>query len=98
MIAHSLRRVSATRGPGELIDVVVAECGIAVNPSRQGLIDATRRSNLPIRPLAEIKQGVERICGGKPEKPNFGDPPLAIVRWVDGTVLDAAWQVRSARS
>ena len=86
--------VTTLCGPGELVDVVVTERGIAINPRRQDLIDAVRGSGLPIRPLQEIKKEVERICGGKPQRPRAGDRPVAIVKWVDGTVLDTIWQVR----
>ena len=41
----------------------------------------------------EIKAEVERICGGKPAKPRLLDHPVAVVKWVDGTVLDTVWQV-----
>ena len=50
-------------------------------------------SKLPIRSLQEIKSEVERICGGKPQRPRRGDRPVAIVKWVDGTVLDSVWQM-----
>jgi citrate lyase subunit alpha/citrate CoA-transferase len=86
--------VTTLCGPGELIDVVVTERGIAINPLRQDLLDAARGSKLPIRPLLEIKNEVERICGGKPQRASRSDRPVAIVRWVDGTVLDTVWQVR----
>jgi citrate lyase subunit alpha/citrate CoA-transferase len=86
-------RVTTLTGPGELIDVVVTERGIAINPKRQDLIDATRSSGLPIRPIEEIKREVEQICGGKAESPTLGDRPVAVVKWVDGTVLDTVWQV-----
>ena len=88
-------RVTTLTGPGELIDVVATERGIAINPKRQDLIDAVRKSTLPIRPIEDIKREVERICGGKPEKPQLGDRPVAVVKWVDGTVLDTVWQVLS---
>jgi citrate lyase subunit alpha / citrate CoA-transferase len=86
-------RVTTLTGPGELIDVVVTERGIAINPRRQDLVEATRRASLPVRPIEEIKLEVEHICGGQPEKPAFGDRPVAVVKWVDGTVLDTVWQV-----
>jgi len=86
-------RVTTLTGPGELIDVVVTERGIAINPRRQDLIEATRTSSLPFRRIEEIQQEVERICGGKPEKPRFGQRPVAVVKWVDGTLLDTVWQV-----
>ncbi|MGC1644648.1 MAG: citrate lyase subunit alpha [Candidatus Sulfotelmatobacter sp.] len=85
--------VTTLCGPGELIDVVVTERGIAINPRRQDLLDAVKGSELPIRPLREIKEEVERICGGKPQRPARRDRPVAIVKWVDGTVLDTVWQI-----
>jgi len=86
-------QVTTLCGPGELIDVVVTERGIAINPRRQDLLDAVKDSKLPIRPLQGIKAEVERICGGRPQRPTHGDRPVAIVKWVDGTVLDSVWRV-----
>ena len=86
--------VTTLCGPGELIDVVVTERGIAINPRRQDLVDAVKGSKLPIRPLREIKEEVERICGGKPQRPVHRDRPVAVVKWVDGTVLDTVWQLQ----
>src|ERR1051325_2861728 len=86
-------QVTTLCGPGELIDVVVTERGIAINPKRQDLMDALKGSKLPIRSLKEIKEEVERICGGKPQTPKRGGRPVAVVKWVDGTVLDTVWQV-----
>ena len=85
--------VTTLTGPGELIDVVVTERGIAINPRRKDLIDAVRGSDLPIRPIQEIQKEVQAICGGPPEKARVTDRPVAVVKWVDGTVLDTVWQV-----
>ncbi len=85
--------VTTVTGPGELIDVVATERGIAINPRRQDLLDAVKGKGLPIRPLEEIKAEVEKICGGKPAKPRLLDNAVAVVKWVDGTVLDTVWQV-----
>ena len=85
--------VTTLTGPGEMIDVVVTERGIAINPLRQDLIEAVKGSQLPIRPIHEIKAEVEQICGGKPARPQLGSRPVAVVKWVDGTVLDTVWQV-----
>jgi citrate lyase subunit alpha/citrate CoA-transferase len=85
--------VTTVVGPGELIDVVATERGIAINPRRQDLLDRVKGSGLPIRPIEEIKAEVERMCGGKPRKPRFADRPVAVVKWVDGTVLDTVWQL-----
>jgi len=85
--------VTTLTGPGEMIDVIVTERGISINPRRQDLLDAVNGSGLPVRPIQDIKAEVEKICGGKPAKPRLGDRPCAIVKWVDGTVLDTVWQV-----
>src|SRR5215467_1243735 len=85
--------VTTLCGPGELIDVVVTERGIAINPRRQDLLDAVKGSKLPIRPLEDIKKEVENICGGKPAKPKLTDNPAAVVKWVDGTILDTVWRI-----
>jgi citrate lyase subunit alpha/citrate CoA-transferase len=85
--------VTTLTGPGELIDVVVTERGIAINPARADLLDAVKGSGLPIRPIQEIKEEVERIIGGKPAKPGLTDTPAAVIKWVDGTVLDTVWQL-----
>ena len=86
-------QVTTLTGPGELIDVVATERGIAVNPRRTDLLDALQGSNLPIRPIEEIKAEVERFCGGPPQKPVLTDEPVAIIKGVDGTVLDTVWKV-----
>jgi citrate lyase subunit alpha/citrate CoA-transferase len=85
--------VTTLTGPGELVDVVVTERGIAINPLRRDLIDATKGSKLPIRPIQDIKAEVEKICGGRPQRAKRGDRPVAVVKWVDGTVLDTVWLV-----
>jgi citrate lyase subunit alpha/citrate CoA-transferase len=89
-------RVTTLCGPGELIDVVITERGIAVNPARQDLIGKLRGSSLPIRPIEEIKAEVEEICGGKPAPPKLGEKIIAAIKWVDGTVIDCVRQAETA--
>ncbi len=50
-------------------------------------------SDLPVRSIEEIKAEVEAIVGGPPQKPVLTDEPVAVVKWVDGTVLDTVWKV-----
>lgn len=88
-------RVTTLVGPGELIDVVVTERGIAINPRRQDLLDAVKGSNLPIRPIQDIKAEVERMCGGPPAPPRFGKKVVAAIKWVDGTVIDCVRSVEA---
>jgi citrate lyase subunit alpha/citrate CoA-transferase len=87
-----VERVATVSGPSELIDVVVTERGIAINPRREDLLERVRGSDLPIRDLREIKEEVEGIVGGKPEPPSLTDEPVAVIKWVDGTLLDTVWK------
>ncbi len=80
-------------GPGELVDVIVTERGIAINPRREDLLDAVSGSDLPVKTIEELKDEVENICGGKPAKPELGDKIIAAIKWVDGTVIDCVRQV-----
>ncbi|MBN2383319.1 citrate lyase subunit alpha [bacterium] len=86
-------RVTTLCGPGELIDVIVTERGIAINPLRQDLIKAVSGSGLPLKSIQDLKKEVEDLCGGKPEAPKLGEKVVAAVKWVDGTVIDSVRQV-----
>ncbi len=84
--------VTTLCGPGELIDVIVTERGIAINPIRKDLIEKMKNSKLPIKTIHELKEEAERICG-KPEKPKLGDKVVAIIKWIDGTIIDIVRRV-----
>ncbi len=85
--------VTTLCGPGELIDVVVTERGIAINPLRKDLIKAVKGSDLPIMTIEELKDKAEKICG-KPDKPQFDEDIVAVIKWVDGTLLDSVRKVK----
>ena len=85
--------VTTLCGPGALIDVVVTERGIAINPLRKDLLEKVKGSDLPIRSIEDLKEEAEQICG-IPDKPEFTENIVAVVKWVDGTLLDAVWQVK----
>jgi citrate lyase subunit alpha/citrate CoA-transferase len=86
--------VTTICGPGELIDVIVTERGIAINPRRTDLIALMKDSKLPIKTIEELKEEAERICG-KPAKPKLTDEIVAIIKWVDGTVIDAVRKIEN---
>ncbi|MCK5086510.1 MAG: citrate lyase subunit alpha, partial [Melioribacteraceae bacterium] len=87
--------VTTLVGPGELVDVVITERGIAINPKRKDLLKAVKNSSLPIKPIKEIYNEVNQICGGKPAKPRVNKKKVvAVIKWVDGTVLDSVFQVK----
>lgn len=85
--------VTTLCGPGELIDVIITERGIAINPLRTDLLENVKNSGLPVRTIQELKDEAERICG-KPAKPVFDDKIVAAIKWVDGTIIDAVRKIK----
>src|SRR6056297_563092 len=85
--------VTTICGPGELIDVIVTERGIAVNPKRKDLLDKLKDTDLPLKSIDELKEEAETICG-VPQKPEFEDEIVAAIKWVDGTVIDVVRKVK----
>jgi citrate lyase subunit alpha/citrate CoA-transferase len=84
--------VTTLCGPGELIDVIVTERGIAINPLRTDLLKKVRDSGLPVKSIHQLKAEAEAVCG-RPQKPGFTDKIVAIIKWVDGTVIDSVRQI-----
>jgi citrate lyase subunit alpha/citrate CoA-transferase len=84
--------VTTICGPGELIDVIVTERGICINPLRTDLLEKVKGSDLPIVTIQELKDEAEKICG-KPSKPKFEKEVIAAIKWVDGTVIDSVWKI-----
>jgi citrate lyase subunit alpha/citrate CoA-transferase len=86
--------VTTLCGPGELIDVIITERGIAINPLRQDLIDSVKGTGLPMKTLMELKEEAEKICG-IPQKPQFEEDIVAAIKWVDGTVIDVVRKIKT---
>ena len=86
--------VTTVTGPGELIDVIITERGIAINPKRKDLLKAVKGTDLPIKSIKEIYKEVNQICGGAPAKPKVNkDKVVAVIKWVDGTIIDSVFKV-----
>ncbi|MFZ1292207.1 MAG: citrate lyase subunit alpha [Melioribacteraceae bacterium] len=86
--------VTTLCGPGELIDVIVTERGIAINPKRKDLFEAVKNTKLPIKTIKEIYNEVNEICGGVPAKPKINKKKVvAVIKWVDGTILDSVFKM-----
>ena len=79
--------------PGEAIDVVVTDYGIAINPLRQDLTEAYKDSDLPIVTIEELRDTAYRIAG-KPDDVEFEDKVVAIVESRDGTILDVIRKIK----
>lgn len=86
-------RVVTVTTPGESIDVLVTDYGIAVNPRRQDLIEALSKTELPLTTIGDLQRKAYAIVG-KPEPLSFHDRVIAIVEARDGTILDVVRQIK----
>jgi citrate lyase subunit alpha/citrate CoA-transferase len=85
-------RVTTASCPGEVVDVVVTERGIAINPRRSDLAERAHRAGLPLVDLGSLMTEVRSITG-VPDEPAFGERVVALVEWRDGTILDVVREV-----
>ncbi len=85
-------RVTTLCAPGELIDVIVTERGIAINPLRKDLIQKARVSGIELKTIYQLKEEAEKICG-VPEEVKLSDEIVSVIKWVDGTVIDSVKKV-----
>lgn len=79
--------------PGETVDVVVTDYGIAINPQRQDLIKATKEANLPFYTIEELRDMAYKMTG-QPDPVQFGDRIVGIIEARDGTIIDVVRQVK----
>jgi citrate lyase subunit alpha / citrate CoA-transferase len=84
--------VTTLCGPGELIDVVITERGIAINPRRKDLLEKAESAGIPLKTIEELKEEAEKICG-KPDKASKAEEIIAAIKWVDGTLLDVVHKI-----
>ena len=89
-------RVITVTTPGEAVDIVITEYGVAINPRRQDLLDAYRDSDLPLTTIEQLRDIAYKIAG-KPDEVRFEDEVVAIVESRDGTILDVIRKVAEYR-
>jgi citrate lyase subunit alpha/citrate CoA-transferase len=81
-------RVISVTTPGETIDAVVTERGIAINPARKDLLDRLNGTRLPILDIHDLKDKTEKLTG-KPRSPKYLEEIVALIEYRDGTIIDA---------
>lgn len=85
-------KVMTATTPGETIDVLVTERGLAVNPRRQDLKEILVAKGLPVKEIEELKAKAEQIAG-VPKKITLSDKIVALVEYRDGTVIDVVRKI-----
>ena len=83
--------VTTVTSPGETIDALVTDRGIAINPRRTDLLEKLKDSKLPIMDIQKLKEIGDKLAG-KPDPIEFTDRIVGVVEYRDGTVIDVVRQ------
>lgn len=86
-------RVTAKTTPGNTVDVLVTQRGIAVNPARKDLAKRLKDAGLPVYDIRELQQMAYSIAG-TPKKISLCDKVVGEVIYRDGTKIDEIYQVK----
>jgi len=86
-------RVNTVITPGDSIDVLVTEIGIAINPKRIDLIEKFKNVNIPMFTIQELKEKIESVVG-VPDKIEYDEKVIAIVEYRDGSIIDVVRKVK----
>lgn len=86
-----LDKVLTVTTPGETVDVLVTEHGVAVNPRRPELAESLKAGGVKVRDIVELKTLAEKLAG-VPASPVFNGRIVGIMEYRDGTIIDVVRQ------
>ncbi len=89
-------RVTCISTPGDSIDVLVTQSGIAVNPKNAELKEKLIKAGLPVVDIRELKAKTESVTG-VPKKIQRGDRVVAEVVGRNGDILDRIYNVPATK-
>lgn len=85
--------VTTVTTPGETIDVIVTERGIAVNEHQADLRKELEKRKIPVMDIHDLRKLATRITG-EPKPVEFTDDVVALIEYRDGTIIDAVRKVK----
>lgn len=89
IIKESLTTIST---PGEDVDILVTERGIAINPLRTDLFEKLVNSKLNIQPIEKLLE-ISYEYTGTPKKLVSSDKIVGVVEYRDGTIIDSIYKI-----
>ena len=87
--------VTTISTPGDVVDAIVTNEGIAINPKRKDLLEKAK-GNLNIVSIEDLKNMAYDATGG-PQQLAFTDELIGMTKWFDGTLLDLIWKVKDVK-
>ena len=85
--------VTTISTPGETIDVIVTERGVALNTKYQGMAADLARRGVPVKSIAQLKDEIYAITG-IPRPIEFTDKIVGLIEYRDGSITDVVRQVK----
>ena len=85
--------VTTVTTPGESVDVVITDYGIAINPRRQDLIECMKDVNLPFCTIEELRDKAYAMVG-TPDPVQFDDRVVGVIEARDGTIIDVVRKIK----
>ncbi len=89
-----VERVTTLVTPGDTVDVLVTEYGIAVNPRRPDVAARLAAAGMTTTSIESLWERAEQICG-RPAPLETTDEIVGVVRYRDGSVIDVVRAVAS---
>lgn len=86
-------KVVTVTTPGDCVDVLVTDYGIAVNPLRPDLIKCLDEAGISHKTIEELKEKAYSLVG-TPDDLEWEDKVVAIVEARDGTILDVVRKIK----
>ncbi len=88
-----VERVNTIVTPGNTVDVVVTEQGVAVNPQRPVLREKLIQAGIQVSTIEELQQKAEKMAG-KPKPIEYTDKVVGVITYRDGSIIDLIHQVK----
>ena len=85
--------VTTVTTPGESVDVVITDYGIAINPRRQDLIECMKDVDLPFCTIEELRDKAYAMVG-TPDPVQFDDRIVGVIEARDGTIIDVVRKIK----
>lgn len=95
-MATVCEKVVTVTTPGDCVDVLVTDYGVAVNPLRPDIIECLDTAGIPHVSIEVLKEKAYSMVG-RPDALEWEDQVIAIVEARDGSVLDVVKKIKPVR-
>lgn len=92
-MATVCKKVVTVTTPGDCVDVLVTDYGIAVNPRRQDLIECLDKAGIEHTTIEALQEKAYSLVG-TPDDLEWEDKVIAVLEARDGTILDVIRKIK----